>query len=414
MARGPRVVPFPSRPWVTLLRTDDRGRIYPDLANVLIALRNEPSLAAALAFNEMLNETEIQKPLPQAPGSSQGKPPPKSLTDDDVGRLQEWLQHHGMPRIGRDIVGQAVEIRAHERSFHPIKDYLNSLAWDGAPRLNGWLSTYLGVEGQTDYLSAIGPMFIISMVARIFDPGCKCDHMLVLEGEQGMMKSLACSILAGAEYFSDDIGDISSKDAKQHVIGKWIIEESELARFTKATTETFKSFVTRTHEKFRPPYGKTQVEVARQCVFIATTNRRDYNKDETGARRLWPASVVRRIDIEALRRDRDQLFAEAVERYRHGEQWWPDPKFEKEIIRPEQAERRFVDAWEEPVFNWLVGHVAERVSVMDVAQGALNMDKANLGTADQNRIKTAMSLAGWRKCPERTKRGYVWEYAPAV
>jgi predicted P-loop ATPase len=411
--RGPRVVQFPARPWIAQLRSD-RGRIYPDLANVLIALRNEPQLIEAFAFDEMLNEVMVRKPIPQAPGGKEGEAPPKRLTDDDVTQLQEWLQHMGLPRIGRETVGQAIDRRARELRFHPIRDYLSRIVWDGEPRLDTWLKLYMGAEGGDAYLAAIGRMFLISTVARVMKPGCKCDYMLVLEGEQGIQKSVACEVLAGADYFSDDIGDLASKDAKQHVVGKWLIEESELARFTRATTETLKSFVSRTTEKFRPPYGKVQITVKRQCVIVGTTNRRDYSKDETGARRLWPVALTGRIDVHALRQNRDQLFAEALDRFHHGENWWPDPAFEAETIRPEQAERRTIDAWEEPVFNYLAAHAIERLSVLEVATGALHMERSKFGTADQNRVKSCMSLAGWRKLPTRTDRGYLWAYVPKM
>jgi predicted P-loop ATPase len=411
MARGPRVVPFAQPPaWTGLLRRNGNGTVYPDLANVLIALRNEQNVAEAFAFDEMQQETMVQKPLPVAPGGAAGEAPPKRLADDDIGRVQEWLQHSGMPKVGREIVGQAVEMRSRERRFHPIRDYLQGVKWDGVPRLSTWLKVYMGAEGSDNYLAAIGAMFIIAMVARVMDPGCKCDYMLVLEGEQGVMKSLACKALAGEEYFSDDLGDMANKDAKQHVIGKWMVEESELANFTRATTETLKSFLSRTHEKFRPPYGKNQIVAPRQNVFVGTTNRSDYNKDETGARRLWPVRVVTRIDIEGIKRDRDQLFAEGVDRYRAGENWWPDPEFEAEIIKPEQHERRAIDAWQQPIDQWLENRRHEKVSVMEVAQGALFAERAKLGTADQNRIKVCMSLAGWKKIDVRQASGYFWEY----
>jgi predicted P-loop ATPase len=411
MARGPRVVPFAQPPqWSGLFRRNGNGVAYPDVANVLIALRNAPELVEALGFDEMQQETMVQKPLPKAPGSGDGEAAPKRLSDDDVTRVQEWLQHSGLPKVGREIVGQAIEARARERRYHPIRDYLQGLKWDGKPRLNTWLKTYMGAEGGDNYLAAIGSMFIIAMVARVMDPGCKCDYMLVLEGEQGVMKSLACKALAGEAYFSDDLGDMANKDAKQHVIGKWMVEESELANFTRASTETLKSFLSRTHEKFRPPYGKNQIVAPRQCVFVGTTNRSDYNKDETGARRLWPVRVVTRIDIEGIKHDRDQIFAEGVERYRSGENWWPDPEFEAEIIKPEQAERRAIDAWQEPIDQWLTTRRFERVSVMEVAFGALFMERAKLGTADQNRIKSCMSLAGWKKEDRRTETGYHWRY----
>ena len=416
MARGPRVVPLvqPLPPWFGALRSDNRGKVYPDLANVLIALRNEPQLRDALAFDEMLQESMLQKQPPIAPGSTPGEDPPKKVTDDDVGRLQEWLQHVGLPKIGRETVGQAVEIRARDRRFHPIRDRLQAIEWDETPRAATWLKVYMGASGPEEYLTSIGRMFLVAMVARIMDPGCKCDYMLVLEGDQGARKSQACRILAGDAYFSDDLGDIGNKDAKQHLRGKWLVEESELANFSRATTETLKSFLSRTHEKYRPPYAKAQVDEPRQCVLVGTTNKSDWNKDDTGARRFWPVKIVGLIDIKALERDRDQLLAEAVHAYRMGEQWWPDPDFEALVIKPEQEARRAVDAWEPPISQWLQGRVGEKVSVLEVAQGALFMDRAKCGTADQGRIKGCMSLAGWRKDPQRTNRGYLWEYIGTV
>jgi predicted P-loop ATPase len=412
MARAPHpqgnVFPI----WFGLLRRNlNTGVIYADLANVLIALRRDPDMCDALAFDEMLQDSILMKAIPLAPGSRPGERPPKRVSDDDVSRVQEWLQHNSMPRIGREIVGQAVEHRSRETRFHPIREALSALKWDGKSRLNTWLKDFMEAEGSDGYLAAIGSMFLISMVARVFRPGCKCDYMLVLEGEQGAQKSQACAVLAG-DYFSDDLGDISTKDAKQHVRGKWLVEESELANFNRATTESLKSFLTRTHEKYRPPYAKAQVEEPRQCVLVGTTNKSDWNKDDTGARRFWPVRVGR-IDIVGLKRVRDQIFAEAVSRYQKGEPWWPEPDFEAQVIKPEQETRRAVDPWEHPIFQWLVGHVSEKQTVMDVAQGALQMDKGRVGTADANRIKSAMSLAGWRKDPKRTERGFYWVYVPS-
>jgi predicted P-loop ATPase len=401
-------------PWFGELRTDERGRVYPDLRNVLIALRREPKLADAFAFDEMLQQSILKAPMPLAPDASGGEPPPKAITDDDIARLQEWLQHVGLPRIGREVVGQAVELRAREFRFHPVREQLNGLVWDRTPRMSTWLKVYLGATGPAEYLAAIGEKFLIAMVARIFQPGCKCDYMLVLDGDQGVMKSLACKILAGEAYFSDDLGDIAHKDAKQHLRGKWLVEESELANISRAATETLKSFISRTTEKYRPPYAKAQVEEPRQCVIVGTTNRDDYSKDETGARRLLPVKLVGRINIEALKRDRDQLFAEAVDAYRRSQPWWPDPDFEAKFIKPQQEARRAVDAWDSPIGNWLAGRTAEKVTVMEVAEGALFMLRSHLGTADQNRIKACMSLIGWKKDPQRTERGYVWWFPPKM
>jgi hypothetical protein len=212
----------------------------------MTALRADPSLGSVLAFDEMEQTAILAKPMPIAPnGKHAGTDPvPRLVRDEDVSQLQEWLQHQGLPRIGKDTIHQAADQRARECSFHPVRDWLESLKWDETKRLTGWLQTYFGAAGNEIYLNAIGRMFLVSMVARVYQPGCKADYMLVCEGEQGIEKSKACAILAG-RWFSDALPDIHAKDAQQHLRGKWLIEIAELAAFTRAESEALKAFITR-------------------------------------------------------------------------------------------------------------------------------------------------------------------------
>jgi hypothetical protein len=240
-----RSAPTARAPWLRDCICDERGRIIPNLANALIALRTAPDLAETFAYDAMLCAPILLKDMPVAPGAERGDTDslPRPVRDDDVSRLQEYLQHAGMPKVGKDATHQAVDQRAQERSFHPVRRYLQGLSWDGIPRLDHWAVDYLGADAN-QYVTRIGRMFVLAMAARILEPGCKADHMMVLEGEQGVGKSTACRELAG-EWFSDSLPDIRDKDGAQHIRGKWLVEIAELAAIGKAEAETLKSFISR-------------------------------------------------------------------------------------------------------------------------------------------------------------------------
>ena len=250
--------------------------------------------------------------------------------------------------------------------------------------------------------------------------------MLVLEGPQGARKSTACAILGG-EYFSDNLPDIrDGKDVSQHLKGKWLIEVAELSALDKAEAAALKAFITRRTERYRPSFGHAEVVEERQCVFIGTTNKSAYLRDETGGRRFWPVAVGS-IDTNALAQDRAQLLAEADAWYRAGNPWWPDAKFEAEHIAAEQSARYEADAWEDRIGAWLDGlhddpqtvfwdqkammHV--RCTVLMVAQLAICMDTPRIGTNDQRRIAAALERLGWTQ-GKRTATGRFYVPGPAA
>lgn len=412
-----------SAEWRDGLIKDGRGKPLAILANAACALRLAPELAGLAVHDQMARHALITRTLPSSKMAVVLDPRP--MTDQDVAAIQEWLQHHGLPKIGKEIIHQAADLVAHENSFHPVRTYLLGLRWDGVERLYRWLTDYLGAE-NTPYTRAIGRLFLVAMVARIMRPGCKVDYMLVLEGPQGALKSTACRILA-SDWFSDALPDLHRGDAvrvSQHLRGKWVIEIAELSAISKAEASTLKAFITQTEERYLPKWGRVEVIEPRQCVFIGTTNESAYLRDETGGRRFWPV-LVGKIDIDTLIQDRDQLFAEALTAFQAGERWWPTREFEREHIEAEQESRFVVDEWENLIGAWLDAKTTDengctvvdgngrptfarhKCTVSEAADYAIRLGPGRITPQDQRRITAALKRLGWE--PARDKTGRWWE-----
>jgi predicted P-loop ATPase len=387
------VISIRNQSWFNELQMSDGGKPICNVHNAIIAVEN-------LFYGDFALDEMTQKIVMIKENNRQ-------LNDNDITIIQAAIQKKaGMTRLGQDTTVQAISLKATEWSFHPVKDYLEKLVWDEKPRINVWTNKILGCE-ETEYNSAIGRMFLIAMIARIYEPGCKADHVPVLEGAQGLMKSTACSVLAG-EWFSDSLPDIKQgKECSQHLRGKWIIEIAEMASFDKAESNLLKSFITRSTEMYRPPFGRVEVEEPRQCVFMGTTNKSSYLKDETGNRRFWPI-LCTKINIDALRKNRDQMLAEAVILYKEGIHWWPDKDFEATHIKPQQDQRYDADPWEEAIETYLT--VQASTTINTVAVGALGLDVKKMGRMEQNRISRTMESLGWRKA-RKTNVGQLWERA---
>ena len=416
-------------PWYGDLRRDERGRIHLDLRNSMIALRGEVGTRDAFHFDEMAQDTLVVAQPPLAPDAHPSPPTPHALTDDDVSRLQEWMQHVGMPRIGRETVGQAIDALAREHRFHPLRDYLDDVTdrWDGEPRLATWLHECLGAPDD-EYHRLVGTMFLISMVARIYQPGCKADYMLVLEGDQGVLKSTVCRILAGEAYFSDSLPSVDGDQVRlsMHMKGKWLIEIAELAAMLRADPEGTKQFITRQVEKYTPKYARREVTEPRQWLPVGTTNEDDWIRDVTGGRRFWPVIAVK-ILIEKLVAMRDQLLGEAVTLYREGKPWWPNPDEELRLFKPEQDQRQFEDALADKVREilaphnpktgepWLPGTAPKgqepltEITLNELARliGDHFDDPGKFDMRAQKRLAVILKRAGWKKF-KKEGAGRVW------
>jgi len=306
-----------------------------------------------------------------------------------------------------------VQLVARDDSFHPVRQYLEGLKWDGTKRADGFLSLYFGAEA-TDYSAAVGARWLRSAVARIMQPGCKADCCLILEGPQGIMKSTALKTL-GWPWFTDEIADLGSKDAALQTRGTWVIEISELDALTRAEVGRIKSFMSRAVDRFRPPYGRHLIESPRQCVFAGSVNHGAYLRDDTGGRRFWPVACSR-VRIAELERDRDQLWAEALASYRGGAPWWLDtPELNREA-EGEQSARYEESAWEDLILTWCEQRLQMGETSVSVAEALALCIQKQIGQwtrADEMRVAGCLTRAKWQRYRDR-KAGNKWRYRPPV
>jgi predicted P-loop ATPase len=266
-------------------------------------------------------------------------------------------------------------------------------------RLDGFMHTYFGTE-KTAYHSAVGRCMLLTGVARIFEPGCKADSLTILEAAQGKYKSTAAEELTDP-WFSDEIADLGSKDASMQVRAAWCIEIAELSAMSRPEVEKVKAFISRRVDRFRPSYGRRVIEAPRQSFFIGTTNAEAYLKDDTGGRRFLPVRCGK-IDIDAIRKDRDQLWAEAVHLYRNGTKWWLT-KEETKLAEEQQEDRYVEDPWMQFIDNY-VGEKAE-VTSDDILLRAIEKQQERWSALDQSRVAACLRKLGFKKCRARTEGG---------
>ncbi|TAN59443.1 MAG: P-loop ATPase [Magnetospirillum sp.] len=431
--------------WAAQLRVGADGNPERNEANVITALSHDEAFAGALFFDEFRQEIVIGRPLPwdeqtQVPEARCNKIAgeagvPRPWSDGDDVRCAEWLQRREV-NVAPAVVARSVGAVARDIRVHPVREYLKGLRWDGIPRLETWALTYLGAA-DTRLNRAFGSAWMISAVARIMRPGAKVDHMLILEGPQGAKKSTALKVLAGEEWFTDELAEIGSKDAAQQMRGVWIIEIAELDAIGRAEVSRIKSFLTRTNDRYRPPYERYVIDVPRQCVFAGSVNPDTYLRDETGNRRFWPIRCGQ-IDLGALRQDRDQLWAEAVTMYAQGAIWWlADPELIA-LAAAEQEQRYHSDAWDGLIDRWLsyekrrvnYGYGAyddwreeevEReqpltdVSVGDILQHAISIEPGRWTRGDQMRVTAYLKARSWQRYQARagSREGNLreWRYS---
>lgn len=316
----------PEASWRNQLK-EGRNGLAKCMTNTVLFLQHLPAFAGKFRYNELSGLVEFAG---------------VELQDHDYVDIRVIIEKADYIPDKADVPA-AVERVAKERSYHPIRDYLNALNWDGVPRVDLWLSTYLGAADH-QLMRSFASKFLIGAVARVMKPGSKMDNVLVLEGPQGIGKTSAVGALFGEDYMTSSVDDFSSKEAAISIQGMWVAELAELAALNKSDVLKAKKFITETFDRYRPPYGRHTVRRPRQCVIIGTTNDDRYLKDTTGNRRYWPVPVTT-VDTPGLVEARDQIWAEAIHRYRAGERWWLADAEELRLAGAVQRERIDEDVW---------------------------------------------------------------------
>lgn len=318
--------PIPIRNWRDKLRQGKQGPVK-CMTNILLYLENLPELKGRFRLNELSGDVDIDG---------------VAIQDHDYVDVRVIMELDGYIPDKTDI-SAAIQRVARDHVYHPVRDYLTSLEWDGAARLDGWLIDQLGAPDH-QLIRSFGAKFLIGSVARVMKPGCKMDNVLVWEGPQGIGKSTAISILYGENFMTSSIGDFGTREAPISIQGRWVAEIAELAALNKADNLDAKKFITETVDRFRPVHGKHTVDRPRQCVIIGTTNDKTYLKDPTGNRRYWPVPCTK-INFDGLAAARDQLWAEAFHRFRAGEHWWLENEQELRDASTAQSDRLEDDPW---------------------------------------------------------------------
>ena len=376
---------------------DEKGRVIFNHHNVMETFRCNEEWQNVFAFDDFAQRKMVMRQIP----ASDGNPSwfkPREIKDGDYIATLRWFNRNGFPRASKNSIQDCVDAQCHENVISPVKHWLEGLTVENPSDdiLENWLFRYMDAQAESqdeiEYIKQVSAKWLISAVARAISPGCKADAVLILEGSQGAGKSTALRFLCSDEWFGDALPPMHTKDASDYVRGKWIVELAELSNVNKAEVEIVKAFVSRSEERFRPAYGRSEISYPRHCVFAGTTNKSDYLRDETGNRRFWPVRIGAKIDTNGIKAARDQIWAHAVKAYKDGQQWWLDEKADA-LARQEQDKRLAVDEWTGKIESFV--ERKDEVSITEVAVEALFFEVKNIGRLEQNRIASILATLGY-------------------
>lgn len=359
-------------------------RPHANLDNICVILESHQPIAGTIWYDEFR-----EKILTNWECS------PREWCDADDLRLTRMIQRElGIPKVSTQSVHDAVMLTARTQVRNEVREWLEGLKWDKIQRLPWLMHLGFGAEHST-YHQAVGKCWLIGMVARALRPGCKVDSMPILEGGQGIGKSTALRVLGGP-WFTECHESITSKDFYGVLKGAWLVEVSEMHSFNKSEVERIKGIISCQVDRYRAPYGRNAEDHPRRSVFAGTTNRTDWNRDETGARRFWGVACGA-VDLEWLKGNRDQLFAEAMAMFKTGTAWWDIPTEEAAA----QAElRRPEDTWEDALREFL--DVDKSYTMRELLVECLRIEIGKHDRRMEQRLAAAMRSLGWETAVKKT------------
>lgn len=331
--------------WKAELEYTKSGKLLCNIANIILILENDPALAGHIVHDLFTGMDSAKGGLPWNKNANQ-------WTDTDDANLRVWLEKH-YDITGKEKIADALTAVLTRHSYHPIRDYLNGLTWDEVPRLDRIIIDYMGAE-DSELNRAMSRKHFVAAVARVFNPGCKYDYCLIMSGAEGIGKSTLLRVMGG-KWFNDSITTLEGKEGMEQLRRAWVVELGELSSIKRSDVEQVKAHLSKQVDIYRAAYARRVLEHPRQCVFCGTTNEALFLKGDTGNRRFWVIPVVAELRkyrdwSEAIRRDRDQLWAEAVHYYKQGEPLYLSEELEAQA---KQRQQDFNDDNDDPIVAML-------------------------------------------------------------
>lgn len=331
--------------WKAELEYTKSGKLLCNIANIILILENDPALAGHIVHDLFTGMDSAKDGLPWNKNANQ-------WTDTDDANLRVWLEKH-YDITGKEKIADALTAVLTRHSYHPIRDYLSGLTWDGVPRLDRIIIDYMGAE-DSELNRAMSRKHFVAAVARVFNPGCKYDYCLIMSGAEGIGKSTLLRVMGG-RWFNDSITTLEGKEGMEQLRRAWVVELGELSSIKRSDVEQVKAHLSKQVDIYRAAYARRVLEHPRQCVFCGTTNEALFLKGDTGNRRFWVIPVVAELRkyrdwSEAIRRDRDQLWAEAVHYYKQGEPLYLSEELEAQA---KQRQQDFNDDNDDPIVAML-------------------------------------------------------------